>query len=161
MAVDMFLKIEGIDGGSTDKSHDKWIDLLSFSWGLSQEGSGQTGHGSGAGKVAIQDFSFVKKVDTASPKLMQAACEGQHYPSASLAVRSSLRGDNPSIIANAVANAPGDYLSLKLTDILVSSIRPGGNSNTDDQPMEAVSLNFQKIEVSYTAADGTQVSGNT
>ncbi|MDB6037382.1 MAG: hcp1 [Verrucomicrobiales bacterium] len=161
MAVDMFLKIEGIDGDATDKLHEKWINLLSFSWGLSQDRGKESGGGSASGKVAIQDFSFVKNVDKASPQLMQAGCEGQHYPSASLAVRSSLRGDNSSLAANAVAGAPGDFLTLKLTDILVSSIRPGGNSNTDDQPMESVSLNFHKIEFLYTAPDGTQVNGAT
>ena len=34
MAVDMFLKIDGVDGESTDSAHDKWIEILSYSHGL-------------------------------------------------------------------------------------------------------------------------------
>ncbi|MCU7860874.1 MAG: type VI secretion system tube protein Hcp, partial [Candidatus Thiodiazotropha sp. (ex Lucinoma kastoroae)] len=40
MAVDMFMKIEGVDGESTDDAHNKWIELLSFSHGVSQPVSG-------------------------------------------------------------------------------------------------------------------------
>jgi type VI secretion system secreted protein Hcp len=35
MAVDMFLKIDGIPGESTDASHRDEIDLLSYTWGES------------------------------------------------------------------------------------------------------------------------------
>ena len=30
MAFDAFLKIEGIDGESTDDKHQKWIEILSY-----------------------------------------------------------------------------------------------------------------------------------
>ena len=33
MAVDYFLKIDGIDGESQDDKHKDWIEVLSFSWG--------------------------------------------------------------------------------------------------------------------------------
>ena len=36
MAVDMFLKLDGINGESKDEKHAKEIDLLAFSWGASQ-----------------------------------------------------------------------------------------------------------------------------
>ena len=39
MAVDYFLKIDGIEGESKDSKHAKEIDLLSWSWGASQTGS--------------------------------------------------------------------------------------------------------------------------
>jgi len=35
-AVDAFLKIDGIKGESTDTSHKDWIEISSFSWGMSR-----------------------------------------------------------------------------------------------------------------------------
>lgn len=34
-----FLKMDGIDGESTDASHDKWIDVLSVDWGSAKKPS--------------------------------------------------------------------------------------------------------------------------
>lgn len=36
MALDMFLKIDGIPGESTDARHRDEIDVLSYNWGESQ-----------------------------------------------------------------------------------------------------------------------------
>ncbi len=40
MAVDMFLKIDGIPGESTDSKHKDWIEVLSYSFGASQPSAG-------------------------------------------------------------------------------------------------------------------------
>ena len=74
MAVDMFMKIDTIDGESKDKKHTKEIDVLSWSWGLSNSGSAHTGGGAGAGKVNGQDLSFTKYVDSASPITSNVWC---------------------------------------------------------------------------------------
>lgn len=39
MAVDMFLKLNGVTGESKDKVHTKEIDILSYAWGMSNSGS--------------------------------------------------------------------------------------------------------------------------
>ena len=50
-AVDMFLDIEGeISGESQDKVHKDEIDVLAWSWGVSQSGSFHVGGGGGAGE---------------------------------------------------------------------------------------------------------------
>src|SRR5918995_4005319 len=89
MAVDYFLKIDGIEGESADKAHAKEIELLSFSWGLSQAGAGAHGGGGGAGKAAFQDFVFVARVSKASPKLFLTCASGQHVKSVVLSCRRS------------------------------------------------------------------------
>ncbi|HVQ74408.1 MAG TPA: type VI secretion system tube protein Hcp, partial [Candidatus Binatia bacterium] len=53
MAVDMFMTVDGIEGESKDGSHKNEIDVLSWSWGLSQSGTGHVGGGSGSGKVSV------------------------------------------------------------------------------------------------------------
>src|SRR5712691_1971915 len=86
-AVDYFLKIDGIEGESQDSKHKGEIDLESFSWGETQSGTHAAGGGGGAGKVSMQDFHFVMRVNKASPKLLQACAGGQHIPKAILTCR--------------------------------------------------------------------------
>ena len=80
MAVDYFLKIEGIEGESHDDKHKNEIDLQSWSWGETQTGTHSAGGGGGAGKVDMQDFHFVMAHNKASPKLMLACASGEHDP---------------------------------------------------------------------------------
>ena len=62
MAVDIFLKIEGINGEAQDTSHKKEIDVLAWSWGASQSGTTHSGGGGGSGKASFQDISITKNV---------------------------------------------------------------------------------------------------
>src|SRR4051794_1035038 len=86
-AVDFFLKIEGIEGESSDSKHKGEIDLVSWGWGAKQSGTFQYGGGGGAGKVTFEDFHFVMKSNKASPKLMLACATGEHIKKAELTCR--------------------------------------------------------------------------
>ena len=147
MAVDYFLKLDGIEGESTDNKHAKEIDVEAWSWGESQTGSGVPGGGGGgAGKVSMQDFSFVMKFNKASPKLMLACATGKHIKSARLAVRRAGQGQQ-------------DYLTLTFLDVLVSSYQTGGAEASGLTPVDQVSLKYAKIEVEYKTQkpDGTLI----
>jgi type VI secretion system secreted protein Hcp len=143
MAVDMFMKIDGVTGEAKDAGHAGEIDVLSWNWGLTQSGSRHVGGGGGSGKVNVNDINFVKYVDKASTDLMLFCCNGKHVASAQLTVRKA--GENPV-----------EYMVIKMTDCLVSS-HAGGGSNSDDRLTETVTLNFAKVEVEYTPQkeDGT------
>jgi type VI secretion system secreted protein Hcp len=137
MAVDYFLKLDGIEGESTDNKHAKEIDVEAWSWGESQTGSSVPGGGGGgAGKVSMQDFSFVMRFNKASPKLMLACATGKHIKSARLAVRRAGQGQQ-------------DYLTFTFLDVLVSSYQTGGAEASGLTPVDQVSLRYAKIEVEY------------
>jgi type VI secretion system secreted protein Hcp len=142
--VDYFLKIDGVDAESADKAHKGEIALESFSWGQSNSGTAGHGGGGGAGKVNAQDFSFVKKIDKSSPVLMIACATGKHYPKAVLSARKA--GDGQQ-----------DYLKITMEDVLVSSYQTGGAAASDIVPMDQITLNFAKLEMSYKEqmADGS------
>ena len=135
MAVDMFLKLDGVQGESQDSKHKGEIEIMSFSWGVSQSGAAAHGAGGGAGKVNVQDFSIVKLLDTASPELMEKVCRGEHIGSALLTLRKAGDGKDQQ-----------EYLKIKLTDVLVSSYQTGGGNG--GVPAEQVSFSFQNVEVS-------------
>lgn len=142
-AVDYFLKIEGIEGESTDAKHKKEIDVESWSWGESNSGTHAAGGGGGAGKVQMQDFHFVMRVNKASPKLMLACATGQHIPKATLVCRRA-------------GTQQQEYLTIEFSDVLVSSYQTGGSAG-DIVPVDQISLNFAKIEFTYKEQkpDGT------
>jgi type VI secretion system secreted protein Hcp len=138
MAVEYFLRIDGIEGESADKAHSKEIELLSFSWAVTQTGSGAPGGGgAGAGKAAFQDFVFAARVSKASPRLFLVCASGQHVKSALLTCRRAGAGK-------------AEFLKIKLSDVLVSSYQVGGSS--PDEALDQVSLSFARIEVEYTPA---------
>lgn len=143
MAMDMFLKIDTIDGESKDDKNKAEIQLLAWSWGSSNSGSFSHGGGGGSGKVQMQDFSFTHYLDKASPKLQLANWSGQHIPKAVLTMRKAGKNQQP-------------YLKYTFTDLLVSSISTGG-SGGEDALTENCSMAFSKIEMEYSEQkqDGT------
>lgn len=140
MAVDMFLKIEGVDGESSDHAHEGEIDVLAWSWGMSQSGTMHIARGGGAGKANIQDVSVTKYTDSATPNLMQACCNGKQFDSAVLVCRKA-GGDNQV-----------EYIKVEMEHVIVTSVSTGGSSGEDRQT-ENVSLNFAKYKVTYTPQD--------
>jgi type VI secretion system secreted protein Hcp len=145
MAVDMFLKIDTVDGEAQDNKHKKEIDVLSWSWGMSNAGSAHAGGGAGAGKVNVQDLTFTKWVDKATPKLALACCSGQHFKDATLVVRKA-------------GEKPVEYLKIKMDVVFVGSISTGG-SGGEDRLTENVTLNFSKVSLDYIPQDDKGAPG--
>jgi len=136
MAFDAFLKIDGIDGESADRTHKGEIEVESYSWGVEQTGT--VSGGGGAGRASPQDFHFTMGLSKASANLMLACVKGTHFPTATLTCRKA--GGSNQV----------EFLKIKLSDLIVSSYAPGGAGVQVDRPTEAISLNFTKVEFLYT-----------
>ncbi|HYD51212.1 MAG TPA: type VI secretion system tube protein Hcp [Gemmatimonadaceae bacterium] len=131
--VDYFIKLTDIKGESTDKVHKDEIDVESWSWGATQSGTFSLGGGGGAGKVSMNDFNFVCRTNKSSPALMFACASGKHIKEALFTARKA-------------GGKQQEFLKVKLSDVLISSYQTGGSSEV---PMDQITLNFSKIEVSY------------
>ena len=134
--VDYFLKIDGVDGESTDDKHKGEIEIASWSMGATNAGSFSSGGGGGTGKVSMGNFNIVKKTDKASAKLFTACCTGEHLKQATLVCRKA-------------GGEQQEFLTIILTSVLVSSYQTSGSSGSDVIPMEQVSMDFGKIEYKY------------
>jgi len=147
MAVDMFLKITGIDGESKDAVHKGQIDILAWSWGMSQSGSFHTGGGGGAGKVNVQDMSLTKYVDKASANLMLFCSNGGHVTDATLYVRKA-------------GKTPLEYIVIEMKKVMITSVSTGG-SGGEDKLTENISLNFAHVKYEYQPQkdDGAKEGG--
>jgi type VI secretion system secreted protein Hcp len=145
MAVDMFLKIGTIEGEATDKKKPKWIDVLAWSWGVSNSGTTHQGMGGGSGKANVQDLSVTKYVDASSHALLGACTTGEHFTTANLVVRKAA-GKDKTI----------EYIKIDMEEVMITSVSTGG-SGGEDRLTENVSFNFAEFEYAYTPqkADGS------
>ncbi|TFW14847.1 Hcp family type VI secretion system effector [Duganella callida] len=142
MALDIFINMgANIKGETRDKVQGPKgdIDVLAWSWGMSQSGTTHTGGGGGAGKANFQDLSFTKYIDKASNGLMTALAKGSHIPKAVLLVRKAGEGQQR-------------YIEITMEEVLVTSISTGG-SGGEDRLTENVSLNFGKVSFAYAPQD--------
>jgi type VI secretion system secreted protein Hcp len=145
MAVDMFMKLTpDVKGESKDKKYANSIDVLAWSWGVSNSGTAHVGGGAGAGKANFQDLSFTKYVDLASPTFIYDCASGKHFEKAELIVRKA--GEKPL-----------EYIIITMTEVLVTSVSTGG-SGGEDRLTENVTLNFAKFQLDYKEQkkDGTE-----
>jgi type VI secretion system secreted protein Hcp len=142
MAGDIFMTLDNVKGESQDNKHKEAIDVIAWSWGASNAGSAHVGGGAGTGRVNVQDLSFTKYVDKASPELLKRCCDGKHFKEAVLIVRKA--GEKPL-----------EYLKITMNEVFVSAVQTGG-SGGEDRLTENVTLNFAKVKVVYTPqkADG-------
>lgn len=148
MATDTFIKIGDVKGEAMDDKHGGEIDVLSWSWGLTQSGYAHMGGGAGAGKVNVQNLHFTHYTDKASPVLMQACADGSHFKDATLTVRKA--GGKESV----------EYIIIKLEEVFITSVQTGGQGG-EDRLTETVELNFGLVKLAYQAQkrDGSKDGG--
>jgi type VI secretion system secreted protein Hcp len=143
MASDIFAKIGDIKGESSDAKHKDQIEVLSWSWGVTQSGSMTPGGGGGAGKPSFHDFSFSHHIDRASPLLMKSCATGAHIGEATITVRKAGKGQL-------------DYLIIKMNDVVITSV---AMSVAGEEPTTAenVTLRGAKVDLEYRPqkADGS------
>jgi type VI secretion system secreted protein Hcp len=133
MASDIFAKLGDIKGESGDSKHKDEIEVLSYSWGVTNSGSMAHGSGGGEGKATFHDLSFVHKIDKASPVLLQACATGAHLKEATITHRKAGKGQH-------------EYLVVKMNDVIVTGVTHGGSGDGDS---ENVSLSFAKVAFEY------------
>jgi type VI secretion system secreted protein Hcp len=147
MAVHMFLDLGDIKGETQDADHKDQIEILAFSWGLSQSGTMHQGTGGGAGKVNVQDVSLTKWIDKATPALIKRCCNGKPLPEAKLTV---LKAGETAL----------PYLIYTFKNVMITAVSTGG-SGGEDRFTENVVLNFAQFQIDYQpqGADGGKEGG--
>ena len=139
-SADIFLKLDGIPGESTDDTHKGEIDVEAFTFNAKRA----------TGKVKFSPLRVIKVYDASSPKLMEAAASGRHIRGGTLTFRRS--GDPNGV----------EFLTYKLSDLTVSSYQEGG-ANADDRTLgsleDEVGLSPAKVQVTEKTVDANGKSG--
>lgn len=142
MALDCFLKLDGIEGESHDKQHEREIDLLSFSFSMASPRDYETHMAKH--RVSFTDGDFTCYINAAYPRLCNACAVNQKIKEATLFMRKAGTGKN--------LNRTLEYAKIKLKDVFVSKCQLHGQENegtASDLPIVSFSLNFGKIEWEY------------
>ena len=134
MASDIFAKIGDIKGESLDDKHKDEIEVLSWSWGVSNAGAIKGGSGAGAHKASFHDLSFTHNIDKASPVLMQSCATGVHLKEATITHRKAGKGQL-------------EFLIVKMSDVIVTSVTQGDSDKGSHS--EVVNLVFAKVDLEY------------
>jgi len=144
MATDIFAKLGDIKGESLDDKHKDEIEVLSWSWGVTNAVA-HAGSGVGQGKATFRDLTFSHKIDKASPALMQACATGVHLKEATITHRKAGKGQQ-------------EFLVIKMNDVIITAVADEEDKNDS---AETVSLTFAKVDLEYRPqkADGSLDAG--
>jgi type VI secretion system secreted protein Hcp len=146
MASGIFAKIGDIKGESLDSKHKYEVEVLSWSWGVTNSGTIARGSGGGSGKATFHDFNFSHRIDKASPLLLKACAAGQHLKEAVITVRKAGKGQQ-------------EFLIIKMNDVIITGV----SLSVDDAAASAehVALQFAKVDLEYKPqkADGSLDAG--
>jgi type VI secretion system secreted protein Hcp len=146
--ADIYIKINGVDGESTDSQHQNWIEALSFVHEITQPASA-TAASAGGGTTARTmhgDYEIVKYVDKASPKLYELSSSGKHIPTIQIDM---LRASGDSRVK---------YMQVDMKQVVVSYVSPSGGATATDStsnndhtqfPTEVVRFNYGEIKWTY------------
>jgi type VI secretion system secreted protein Hcp len=140
MPGDIYLNIEGVEGESKDSEHTKWMEILSFSWGVSQPGAGapsSTGSHT-SGKASFSPLSFSKMSDLSTPALVSACQSGKHFTKVTID------------ILRAAGDKREKYLAYELEDVAIGDYSLSG-SDGGGVPIESFSLWYGKYKLTYKA----------
>jgi type VI secretion system secreted protein Hcp len=145
VASDIFAKIGDIKGESLDSKHKDEIEVLSWSWGVTNPVKAGGG-GGGAGKASFHDLSFTHRLDKASPLLLKGCATGQHLKEATITQRKAGKGQQ-------------EFLIIKMDDVLVTDVTEDGSD--EGGRLETVSLAFAKVDLEYRPqkSDGSLDAG--
>lgn len=135
----IYLQIEPIKGECTEEKHTDWIQLYSYSLGISQPVSGFTGTGGrSAGDANFGDLVVQKEVDKATIDIHQYCTKGTHIAKLVLEV----------------CEDTGEKLCLwkyEMEDVMISTVSVGGG--TGGRPSESLSFAYKTIKYTYTPAN--------
>jgi type VI secretion system secreted protein Hcp len=137
MAIDTHIKFDGVEGESQHQDHKGEIDVMSWSWSVSNV-SQLSGGGSGQGKANPGDLVFHHRYDKASPLLARRCADGKHFKEVVLTARKSGEGQK-------------DFLVVKLKEVFITSVQPSGGGGGDIT--ESVSASYADIAFSYKPQD--------
>ena len=137
MAIDTHIKFDGVEGESTHADHKGEVEVLSWTWGVTNASiAGATGAGAGKSKAIPGDFQFMHAYDKASPILAKKCAQGVHFPTAVVTQRKSGEGQK-------------DFLKITMKEVFITAVQP----SSSDYIGESVSMRYGAIDFSYKPQD--------
>lgn len=128
--VDMFLKLDGVEGESPDLAHKGEIQIDGFSLDAVSGRDAFTNQAAGA--VRMSHVTIRAKIDKSTPKLFTKITKNEKIPSAVLTCRKA-------------GKEQFEYFKVSLSEVLVAKVQIGGGGVV---PHCEFDLAYGKIEIS-------------
>ena len=138
MSIDCHLKLKGVDGESAHSDHKGEIEVLNWSWSVSNGSSAGSGGGSGVGKATPGEFMFSHLYDKAAPVIAKNCASGKHFEEAVVTVRKSGEGQL-------------DFLKCTMKQVFITAANVGATGGGEIG--QTVHLSYGDIEFAYKAQD--------
>lgn len=138
MAIDAYLRIDGIKGESQDEQHRGWIECYTVNFGVDQPRSAtaSTAGGHTAERAELDDVLLSKLTDMSTPLLLQYCAMGKTIPKA---VFEFMRADGDG--------NPVKYFEMELENVLIGMVKPGIRPGIGMS--ENVCLKFSRVKWKY------------
>lgn len=137
MAVELFLRLDGVTGSSKNAYHKGWTDVLSWRWGLDSARTSVAA--AGAAAAAFDQVVVVRKTGVDSPALMSLFAQGGRIAAAELAI----------VPAVTKREAQQKLVHIAFEDVVIKSIVLGGAAE-DVFFSETVTLLFERVRFEYS-----------
>ena len=148
-----YIKFGDIKGNSVDSKHTDWSDVLTWSWGSSNDSGGAFGSARTKGRSSTTDFVIVKNVDNASRDLMKACQSGGSIGTVKFeACKMFKKKDGEGEMDS--------YYTVEFTNTTITGVSTSGSEGGD--ATESISIRAEKIKYDHipTETDGTRGSGS-
>ena len=142
--ADMFLKLDGIQGESIDYEHHNGIEIVDFTWGLTNSASYALTQQDAANNAKVDNVTVTKFFDKSSITLAQFCATGQHIPEGRIICRKNTGDENHPKL---------DYLLIVLKKVMVTNVKWAGKEASPGAPSgapETVTLSFLQFHLYYT-----------
>ncbi len=131
--VDMFLKLDGVEGESPDPAHKAEIQIEGFSVGAKHARDAATNMPSGAAHWS--PVTIKAKIDKSTPKLYQKLAKNEKIPTATITCRKAGKDQF-------------EYFTVTLSEVLVVRVQSGDlEVGADKVPGCEFDLSYAKIEM--------------
>jgi type VI secretion system secreted protein Hcp len=135
MAADIFAKLGDIKGESLDSKHKDEVEVLSWSWGVSQTGHARHGRRRRRGQGELQ-------------RLLVHAPHRQGVAESPESVRHRRAHQGSDDHGTQGRQGPAGILIIKMNDVIVTSVVLSSSADTS-ATAESVALRFAKVDVEY------------
>jgi type VI secretion system secreted protein Hcp len=145
MAV--YVKIDGIKGGATEKTHKEWVKVDSLQFGVGRSLNDPYGHATSreAGFPKVSEVHVTKNMDNSSILLFGWAVGKFDAKQVKIDVVSTGRGDSP-------------FTTYTLENAVISGYSIA--SHGESLPTESITFNFTKIVENFVTINADMTPGN-
>ena len=137
MALQMVIKMEGVEGDSKSFYHKGWSEVLSWNWGMTS--NRKSAQASDADKTSLNELSIIKPVGSDSPGIRLMFAQGKIIPSVEFNI----------LPVVGKREAQSKYLHMMMEGVVIKSIVCGGSSE-DNFFKEHITLLFDRVSFEFS-----------